>query len=79
MRDFPTKKTSRWYLHYTCQSVDKAKLEKSKIDMIGDTFGIEAREVLLVPENTLEKHWYKPKSEADAQSLIETLLRKIWL
>ena len=77
MRDFPTRKTSKWYLHYTCQSVDKWKLDKSKIDMVGDTFGIEAREVLLVPEKTLEKQWYKPKSDADAQALIEAMLRKI--
>lgn len=77
MRDFKTYKLWDWYCHYTCQSIDKKKLEKKRIKMIGDKFGIEAREVLQVPEKTLNKHWYYPKWWNDAQHFIEALLRKL--
>jgi len=56
MRDFPTKKVCDSYIQYTCQSIETKKLEKNNIEMIGDTFGIEPREVLKVPIKTLAKH-----------------------
>lgn len=77
MRNFPTHKDWDEYIHYTCQSVSPQKLKSKKIKMIGEQYGIEAREVLLVPVKTLNNAWYRPKSDADAQALIEALLRKI--
>ena len=56
MRDFPTQKVGDNYLHYSCQSIETKKLEKNNIEQIGDTFGIEPREVLKVPVKTLNKH-----------------------
>lgn len=76
MRDFPTVELKDAYVSYTCQSIDDKKLAKNNIEKIGKQFGIEAREVLLVPKETLAKKWYFPKSPADAQALIESMIAK---
>lgn len=77
MRDFPTHKDWNDYVHYTCQSVSPQKLKNKKIRMIGEEYGIEAREVLRVPAKTLYNAWYRPKSDTDAQALIEAMLRRM--
>jgi len=77
MRDFPTYLDWTSYTHYSCQSVPVSKLSKNNIQMIGNLFGIEDREVLKVPIKTLNKYWYNPKSWLDAQAQIESLLRKL--
>ena len=56
-RDFGTTTTSKWLLHYTCQSLKAETLKKYWILAIGAAFWIWACEVLLIPPKLLIRLW----------------------
>ena len=50
-----TEVTQQGVVHYTCNAPEKSILEKLGIAAIGRLFGVEDREVLLIPESKLKK------------------------
>jgi hypothetical protein len=78
VRDFPTQNTSKWLLHYTCQSLKPEVLKKYWILAVWTAFGIWIFEVLLIPPKLIIKMW-KQISNINAvnQMTCEQILRDL--
>lgn len=70
-----TSSTSQGVLHYTCNAPSVTILEMIGISMLGQQFGLEPREVLLIPDNLFRKYGL-PKDTIGAEQLLTRLSRK---
>lgn len=62
--------------HYTCNAPSIDTLATHGIQPIGDSFGADAREVLLIPSELYDRFGYKIR-ESDLVATSETLLRRL--
>lgn len=70
-----TSETDKGVIHYTCNSPKKEVLDKSGIVTVGDKFGIDPKEVLLIPDELFEKMGIKEGNRRTVEA--ENLLRKL--
>ena len=70
-----TSETDKGVIHYTCNSPNLEILDKMGIIPIGDRFGIDPKEVLLIPDELFEKKGIKEGKRGTVEA--ENLLRKL--
>lgn len=65
-------------IHYTCNSPNLEVLDKMGIIPIGDSFGIDSREVLLIPDELFEEKGIKEgnRGTVEAENLLRQLSKK---
>jgi len=70
-----TSETDQGVIHYTCNSPKQEVLDKLEIVTMGDRFGIDPREVLLIPDKLFEKMGIKEGERKTVE--VENLLRDL--
>ena len=70
-----TSETDKGVIHYTCNSPNLEVLDKMGIIPIGDRFGIDPKEVLLIPDELFGKMGIKEGKRGTVEA--ENLLRKL--
>lgn len=71
-----TSETDKGFIiHYTCNSPEQKVLDELGIITIGDRFGIDPREVLLIPDEIFEKKGIKEGNRGTVEA--ENLLRQL--
>ncbi|MDD4135874.1 MAG: hypothetical protein PHN66_02270 [Candidatus Shapirobacteria bacterium] len=70
-----TSETDKGVIHYTCNSPKQDILDKLGILQIGDKFGIDSKEVLLIPDELFGKMGIKEGKRGTVEA--ENLLRKL--
>ncbi|OGC93232.1 hypothetical protein A2899_00255 [Candidatus Amesbacteria bacterium RIFCSPLOWO2_01_FULL_49_25] len=68
-----TSRTESGVIHYTCNAPDENVLIRYGIKPMGRRFGVDEREVLLIPEGLFKKMGIEEVGEVEA----EVLLRKL--
>ena len=75
MRDFQAYKNDEWVVTYTCNSPNEEVLKKNWVKAIGDSFGIWAIEVLLIPYKLFK--WMFLRSDAEIESNAQKIIRNL--
>jgi len=70
-----TSETDQGVIHYTCNSPKQEVLDELGIVTMGDRFGIDAKEVLLIPDELFEELGIKEGNRRTVEA--ENLLRKL--
>ena len=71
-----TSETDQGVIHYTCNSPKQEVLDELGIITIGDRFGIDPREVLLIPDKFFEEKGIKKVGTVEAENLLRQLSKK---
>ena len=73
-----TSETDKGVIHYTCNSPKQEVLSELGIITMGDRFGIDPKEVLLIPDELFEKKGIKEgnRGTVEAENLLRQLSKK---
>ena len=70
-----TSETNQGIIHYTCNAPKQEVLDELGITLMGDKFGIDPREVLLIPNQLFEKMGIEEGKRGTVEA--ENLLRDL--
>lgn len=71
-----TSRTDQGVIHYTCNAPNEEILIKMGISSIGENFGVDGKEVLLIPDKLFEEMGVKNMGTVEAENLLRNLSRK---